>query len=94
MNLQDLYQEILHQDIQNVEEISFLFGNGICDSGGTLNTPEKRALFLLGYRNPEFQTGYFQNLGTPEEEFISTNLSGDEMDSFYLTLGRSLSKKR
>lgn len=93
MDLRELFQQILIQDLQNITEITSLFGGKICDPGGTLNTSEKRALFLIGFRNPEFQTGYFKNRDTPEEEFVSINLSGGEMDAFYLALGRSLSKR-
>lgn len=84
MELKKLYEEILSDDSANVQEIHEIT-KGLC---AALDTPERRALFLLGYRNTHISTGVFLNYDQPNEKFLPLNLGVTDNDAFYVLCGQ------
>jgi hypothetical protein len=87
-----LYNAFLLQDRENVETIAAYLGEGKYDG---LDTPEKRALFMVGFTHPELSSGIFLNSDTEQEKFLSLDVAaGTENDGYYMTLGKCLSRRR
>ena len=86
MDLKSLYLEILKTDSDKIRDVERITSGQYA----ALNTPEKRALFLFGFRNPELSTGCFTNSDTPKEEFIELNFGATDKDAYYVTLGKAM----
>ncbi|GEM_PF-2333292 len=82
--MKDLYHEILKVDNYNIHEIERITGG----KWETLDTPEKRALFLLGFRTPGISAGYYTDSDTDQEECIPLNFGATDNDAFYVVCGQ------
>jgi hypothetical protein len=93
MELADIYKEILADDKANVQEIAGITGINPNTPNATLHTPEKRALFLFGYRHPEIRVGCTTNTDKPNEKFIPLDFGATDMDAFFVAIGRRYPRK-
>ena len=84
MELKKAYKKILADDKANVQEIHEIT-KGLC---AALNTPERRALFLLGYRNTHISSGVFLNSDQPDEKILPLDFGATENDAFYVICGQ------
>lgn len=88
MELIETYKEILADDAANIQEIMEITKINPNTPNAMLHTPEKRALFLFGFRHPEVRVGCTVNTDKPNERFIPLNFGATDNDAFYVAVGR------
>lgn len=86
--MQELFNDTLKCDVKNIRTVRTLLG----DDSPVMATPERRAMFVIGYLNPHLSYGcYFENVPGEDEdevEFLGIKMEGgSDNDPYYMSEG-------